>query len=114
MRGMAFFSLMPNSPLTAYLHALSTSVLTLVLPPICAAEAAAAASSSWSSENKSDLGTLWLRMLRFYALELSDSDAVVSIRHREVVTRADKGWNSKKIAIEGTATGACVYSSSVS
>ncbi|XP_043225053.1 terminal uridylyltransferase 4-like isoform X2 [Amphibalanus amphitrite] len=63
-------------------------------------EAAAAACGSWRSDNTSDLGTLWLRMLRFYALELSDSDAVVSIRQRELVTRADKGWNSKKISIE--------------
>ena len=68
--------------------------------PLSAA-AAAAAAAGWRSENPADLGTLWLQLLRFYALELADSDAVVSIRQRQPVTRADKGWNNKKISIEG-------------
>ena len=62
--------------------------------------------SSWRSENTADLGTLWLRLLRFYALELTNSDVVVSIRQRQLVTRADKGWN-KKISIEGGSVTVC-------
>ncbi|XP_037094913.1 terminal uridylyltransferase 7-like [Pollicipes pollicipes] len=61
---------------------------------------AAGTAAGWRSENTDDLGLLWLRLLRFYALELTGSKVVVSIRQREPVTCEDKGWGNKKISIE--------------
>lgn len=49
----------------------------------------------------SDVGRLWIELLRFYCLELNTTDAVVCIRELNIVKRAEKKWTSKKLAIEG-------------
>ena len=49
----------------------------------------------------SDVGSLWIELLHFYCLELNTADAVVCIRERSIVKRAEKKWTSKKLAIEG-------------
>ncbi|KAI1239907.1 hypothetical protein IHE44_0011345 [Lamprotornis superbus] len=46
------------------------------------------------------LGQLWLELLRFYALEFSMADLVISIRLKEPVSRELKDWPKKRIAVE--------------
>ncbi|NXD05243.1 TUT7 uridylyltransferase, partial [Certhia familiaris] len=43
---------------------------------------------------------LWLELLRFYALEFSMADLVISIRLKEPVSRELKDWPKKRIAVE--------------
>uniref|UniRef100_A0A8C0UN97 RNA uridylyltransferase n=1 Tax=Cyanistes caeruleus TaxID=156563 RepID=A0A8C0UN97_CYACU len=46
------------------------------------------------------IGQLWLELLRFYALEFSMADLVISIRLKEPVSRELKDWPKKRIAVE--------------
>ncbi|NXH53429.1 TUT7 uridylyltransferase, partial [Rhabdornis inornatus] len=46
------------------------------------------------------VGLLWLELLRFYALEFSMADLVISIRLKEPVSRELKDWPKKRIAVE--------------
>ncbi|NWV57458.1 TUT7 uridylyltransferase, partial [Daphoenositta chrysoptera] len=46
------------------------------------------------------VGQLWLELLRFYALEFSMADTVISIRLKEPVSRESKDWPKKRIAVE--------------
>ncbi|KAM7024041.1 terminal uridylyltransferase 7 isoform 1-T1 [Acridotheres tristis] len=46
------------------------------------------------------VGQLWLELLRFYALEFSMADLVISIRLKEPVSRDLKDWPKKRIAVE--------------
>ncbi|NXU51729.1 TUT7 uridylyltransferase, partial [Turnix velox] len=43
---------------------------------------------------------LWVELLRFYALEFSMADLVISIRLKEPVFRESKEWPKKRIAVE--------------
>ncbi|NXL85572.1 TUT7 uridylyltransferase, partial [Alectura lathami] len=45
-------------------------------------------------------GQLWVELLRFYALEFNMTDLVISIRHKETVSRESKDWPKKRIAVE--------------
>ncbi|XP_052061598.1 terminal uridylyltransferase 4-like isoform X2 [Mytilus californianus] len=54
----------------------------------------------WSSENTDSVGFLWIGLFKFYALEFELNAHVVCIRNLGVCTRAQKKWNSKKLAIE--------------
>ncbi|XP_074425019.1 terminal uridylyltransferase 7 isoform X1 [Larus michahellis] len=45
-------------------------------------------------------GQLWVELLRFYALEFSMADSVISIRLKETVPRESKDWPKKRIAVE--------------
>ncbi|NWX43550.1 TUT7 uridylyltransferase, partial [Steatornis caripensis] len=45
-------------------------------------------------------GQLWVELLRFYALEFSMADLVISIRLKEAVSRESKDWPKKRIAVE--------------
>ncbi|VDI46674.1 terminal uridylyltransferase [Mytilus galloprovincialis] len=54
----------------------------------------------WSSENTDSVGFLWIGLFKFYALEFELNAHVVCIRNFGVCTRAQKKWNSKKLAIE--------------
>ncbi|NXF46905.1 TUT7 uridylyltransferase, partial [Oceanites oceanicus] len=45
-------------------------------------------------------GQLWVELLRFYALEFSMADLVISIRLKETVSRESKDWPKKRIAVE--------------
>lgn len=58
--------------------------------------------SVWSEfgRNNEDVGELWLGMLRFYTEEFNFQEHVVSIRQRTPLTRLQKMWTSKCIAIE--------------
>ncbi|KAJ8392523.1 hypothetical protein AAFF_G00074010 [Aldrovandia affinis] len=46
------------------------------------------------------LGQLWLEMLRFYTLEFSLEEHVISIRVREWLSREAKNWPRRRLAIE--------------
>ncbi|KAG7257853.1 hypothetical protein CRUP_007426 [Coryphaenoides rupestris] len=46
------------------------------------------------------LGQLWLELLRFYTLEFSLEDYVISIRLKELLTREQKNWPRRRLAIE--------------
>jgi hypothetical protein len=58
----------------------------------------------WKSENTESLGSLWLGLFRYYVLGFEINTYVVCIRQLAFCTRAQKKWNSKKLAIEGLYT----------
>ncbi|XP_054895394.1 terminal uridylyltransferase 4 [Poeciliopsis prolifica] len=47
-----------------------------------------------------EVGLLWIEMLRFYSLEFSMADNVISVRTNTVLSREMKDWPKKRIAIE--------------
>ena len=55
---------------------------------------------SHAGKNKESLGELWIGLLRFYTEEFSYKDFVISIRQKELLTRFEKLWNGKCLAIE--------------
>ncbi|KAL1431563.1 hypothetical protein MTO96_014080 [Rhipicephalus appendiculatus] len=58
--------------------------------------------SVWSEfgRNNETVGELWLGLLRFYTEEFNFQEHVVSIRQKAPLTRLQKMWTSKFIAIE--------------
>ncbi|XP_042321825.1 terminal uridylyltransferase 4 isoform X2 [Sceloporus undulatus] len=46
------------------------------------------------------LGKLWLELLKFYTLEFALEEYVISIRVQELLTRENKIWPKRRIAIE--------------
>ncbi|KAG0444877.1 hypothetical protein HPB47_013288 [Ixodes persulcatus] len=58
--------------------------------------------SVWSDfgQNNESVGELWLGLLRFYTEVFDFRADVVCIRHREPITRLQKSWTSRCIAIE--------------
>ncbi|XP_033736916.1 terminal uridylyltransferase 7-like isoform X2 [Pecten maximus] len=54
----------------------------------------------WHTENARSVGALWLDMLRFYCLEFDNSQYVISLRQEKYLTRSQKKWNTKRVAIE--------------
>ncbi|XP_048352906.1 terminal uridylyltransferase 4 [Sphaerodactylus townsendi] len=46
------------------------------------------------------LGELWLELLKFYTLEFALEEYVISIRVQELLTRENKNWPKRRIAIE--------------
>ncbi|XP_077548251.1 terminal uridylyltransferase 4-like [Haemaphysalis longicornis] len=58
--------------------------------------------SVWSEfgQNKESVGELWLGMLRFYTEEFNFKKHVVCIRQKAPITKLQKMWNSRCIAIE--------------
>ncbi|XP_013381617.1 terminal uridylyltransferase 4-like, partial [Lingula anatina] len=57
-------------------------------------------SSVWTSKNTQSLAELWLEMLKFYSLNFDIGNYVVCVRQKQLVTRDEKKWSSKKLAIE--------------
>ncbi len=47
------------------------------------------------------IGELWIDMLRFYAVENDNQNLVINIRQSKLLTREEKSWNKKRLAIEG-------------
>jgi len=45
------------------------------------------------------LAEFWLKMLKFYALEFDMENLIVSVRSNRQVTRDDKKWSKKRIAV---------------
>ena len=52
-------------------------------------------------KNNQSVGELWLDLFRFYTEQFNYKDQVVCIRHKAPLTRFEKLWNGKCIAIEG-------------
>ncbi|XP_006879746.1 PREDICTED: terminal uridylyltransferase 4 isoform X2 [Elephantulus edwardii] len=46
------------------------------------------------------LGQLWLELLKFYTLDFALEDYVICVRIKDVVTRENKNWPKRRIAIE--------------
>nr|KAG5701564.1 hypothetical protein BaRGS_024814 [Batillaria attramentaria] len=55
---------------------------------------------NWESQNKMTVGELWVRLLQFYCLKFDNTRYVVSIRQQHLLSRQEKRWHSKKLAIE--------------
>uniref|UniRef100_A0A803TC33 Terminal uridylyl transferase 4 n=1 Tax=Anolis carolinensis TaxID=28377 RepID=A0A803TC33_ANOCA len=60
---------------------------------------------SWSplaleEPHQISLGHLWLELLKFYTLEFALEEYVISIRVQELLTRENKTWPKRRIAIE--------------
>ena len=53
------------------------------------------------NKNKDSIGDLFFGFLRYYNETFSFEDDVVCIRKLEKLTKVDKGWTNRKIAIEG-------------
>lgn len=48
------------------------------------------------------MGQLWLELLKFYSLKFDSMETVVSIKFDGQMSRSDKKWKGKRLAIEGT------------
>ncbi|XP_062573267.1 terminal uridylyltransferase 4-like isoform X2 [Saccostrea cucullata] len=55
---------------------------------------------SWHSENTDSVGSLWLEMLEFYSLKFENSVNIICIRQHQALSRVERKWNTKRLAIE--------------
>jgi hypothetical protein len=55
----------------------------------------------WHSQNTESIGSLWLKLLEFYCLGFDHAVNIISVRQQKVLPRADRKWNSKRLAVEG-------------
>ena len=55
----------------------------------------------WKCRNKKSVGQLWIEMLRFYSVVCDLNSLVICLRASKPVSREEKKWASKKLAIEG-------------
>ena len=54
-------------------------------------------------KNNESVSDLWIGLLNFYSHEFNFNDFVISIRQKEPLTKFERLWNGKCIAIEGEA-----------
>uniref|UniRef100_A0A8C0IYG3 RNA uridylyltransferase n=1 Tax=Chelonoidis abingdonii TaxID=106734 RepID=A0A8C0IYG3_CHEAB len=57
-------------------------------------------SSAFEKPHQISLGQLWLELLKFYTLEFALEEYVISVRVQELLTRENKNWPKRRIAIE--------------
>ncbi|KAM5247755.1 terminal uridylyltransferase 4 isoform 2-T2 [Ctenodactylus gundi] len=50
--------------------------------------------------NQVSLGQLWLELLKFYTLDFALEEYVICVRIQDIVTRENKNWPKRRIAIE--------------
>uniref|UniRef100_A0A2I3RZY7 Terminal uridylyl transferase 4 n=1 Tax=Pan troglodytes TaxID=9598 RepID=A0A2I3RZY7_PANTR len=60
---------------------------------------------SWSplaleTPNRVSLGQLWLELLKFYTLDFALEEYVICVRIQDILTRENKNWPKRRIAIE--------------
>uniref|UniRef100_A0A8B9IQC7 Terminal uridylyl transferase 4 n=1 Tax=Anser cygnoides TaxID=8845 RepID=A0A8B9IQC7_ANSCY len=55
---------------------------------------------AFKTPHQVSLGQLWLELLKFYTLEFALEEYVISIRVEELLTRENKNWPKRRIAIE--------------
>uniref|UniRef100_A0A8B9ENS5 Terminal uridylyl transferase 4 n=1 Tax=Anser cygnoides TaxID=8845 RepID=A0A8B9ENS5_ANSCY len=55
---------------------------------------------TFKTPHQVSLGQLWLELLKFYTLEFALEEYVISIRVEELLTRENKNWPKRRIAIE--------------
>ena len=53
------------------------------------------------NRNRQSVGELWLGLFRYYLEEFDVAEQVVTVRQQETLTKFEKLWNGKCIAIEG-------------
>ncbi|XP_048457636.1 terminal uridylyltransferase 4 isoform X1 [Rhincodon typus] len=58
------------------------------------------AALKFGSTHHVSLGHLWLELLKFYTLEFALEEYVICIRVKDLVTRENKNWPKRRIAIE--------------
>lgn len=51
--------------------------------------------------NQVSLGQLWLELLKFYTLDFALEEYVICVRIHDILTRENKNWPKRRIAIEG-------------
>lgn len=51
--------------------------------------------------NQVSLGQLWLELLKFYTLDFALEEYVICVRIQDILTRENKNWPKRRIAIEG-------------
>ncbi|KAI4580549.1 hypothetical protein MJT46_019318 [Ovis ammon polii x Ovis aries] len=50
--------------------------------------------------NRVSLGQLWLELLKFYTLDFALEEYVICVRIKDILTRENKNWPKRRIAIE--------------
>ncbi|XP_012877764.1 PREDICTED: terminal uridylyltransferase 4 isoform X1 [Dipodomys ordii] len=50
--------------------------------------------------NQVSLGQLWLELLKFYTLDFALEEYVICVRIQDIITRENKNWPKRRIAIE--------------
>ncbi|XP_060062190.1 terminal uridylyltransferase 4 isoform X2 [Erinaceus europaeus] len=50
--------------------------------------------------NQASLGQLWLELLKFYTLDFALEEYVICVRIQDILTRENKNWPKRRIAIE--------------
>ncbi len=58
-------------------------------------------SEVFESQNTESIGSLWVGLLRFYAVQFDQAKFVISLRQRKKMSREEKKWTSKRLAMEG-------------
>ncbi|XP_078574912.1 terminal uridylyltransferase 7-like isoform X2 [Branchiostoma floridae x Branchiostoma japonicum] len=51
-------------------------------------------------QTRGELGALWLELLRYYSVEVELEDVVISIRKTSAITRVEKKWPHRRMAVE--------------
>ncbi|XP_052775836.1 terminal uridylyltransferase 4-like [Mya arenaria] len=54
----------------------------------------------WTSNNELSVGALWRDMILFYGLHFDLSEHIICVRSSKLLTRMEKKWKSKRVAIE--------------
>lgn len=57
--------------------------------------------TKWTSENSLTIGQLWHRLLIFYGVEFNLAEHIICVRNHKLVSRSEKKWKSKRVALEG-------------
>ena len=52
-------------------------------------------SEHWKCENTESVGSLWVRMCRFFAVEYDTREHVINIRQRKLMKRGEKKWTRR-------------------
>ena len=55
---------------------------------------------TWRTNNQKTVAELWIELFSFYSIGFQSAELVISIKRREVLTKEEKQWSSKKLAIE--------------
>ena len=56
---------------------------------------------AWTSRNNQSAGTLWRDLILFYGLNFDLNEHIVCVRSDTVISRVEKKWKSRRIAVEG-------------
>ncbi|KAK3609162.1 hypothetical protein CHS0354_011348 [Potamilus streckersoni] len=56
--------------------------------------------TTWASSNSLSVGHLWIDLLKFYAGRFDMGLYVICIKQHKILTRAEKKWNNRRIAVE--------------